>query len=112
MQPSASENPGPRGRAGSPARAVSLFQALANPVRLTIVTELAAGERCVHQLVDSLGGSGSGIAQPLVSQHLRVLRAARVVQATRHGKENVYRLVDDAVADIVGRALEHTGGQP
>jgi DNA-binding transcriptional ArsR family regulator len=112
MQASASNNPAPGGQAVSPARAASLFRALAHPVRLTIVMELAGGERCVHQLVDRLGGPGSGIAQPLVSQHLRVLRAGRVVQASRRGKENVYRLVDGAVAEIIAHVLEPTGGHP
>jgi ArsR family transcriptional regulator len=99
-------------RAGSHARAAFLFQALGNPVRLAIVLELTKGVCCVHELVDRLGGHGSGITQPLVSQHLRVLRSAWVVEATRRGKENVYQLVDGEVAGIVARALEHPRRHP
>ena len=54
--------------------AAQLLRALSAPIRVAIVLELASGERCVHELVDKLGA-----AQPLVSQHLRVLRGAGVV---------------------------------
>ncbi|MGD0833941.1 MAG: metalloregulator ArsR/SmtB family transcription factor [Candidatus Dormibacteria bacterium] len=118
MQPFASDSrDAPAGdpagfRAGGQARAASLLQALGNPIRLAIVRELAGGGLCVHELVDRLGGQGSGIAQPLVSQHLRVLRSARVVVAGRRGKENLYELVDSEVAGLVARALEHTRRHP
>jgi len=46
-----------------------LLRALSAPIRVAIVAELGAGERCVHELVEKLGAP-----QPLVSQHLRVLR--------------------------------------
>jgi len=50
--------------------------------RLAIVTELAEQPRFVHELVDRLG-----MSQPLVSQHLRVLRGARLVGVERRGRE-------------------------
>ncbi|BCJ70464.1 hypothetical protein CS0771_00080 [Catellatospora sp. IY07-71] len=85
------------------ARAGELLRALAAPVRIAIVTELATnGERHVHELVERLR-----VAQPLVSQHLRVLRAAGVVRAERHGREIAYSLVDDHVAHIVADAVTH-----
>ena len=59
-----------------------LLKALAAPLRIGIVTELASGPRCVHELVDALGAP-----QPLVSQHLRVLRGAQVVRGARRGRE-------------------------
>ncbi|MGH3434245.1 MAG: ArsR family transcriptional regulator, partial [Thermocrispum sp.] len=46
------------------AAAGELLRALAAPVRIAIVLQLRAGERCVHELVDALG-----VAQPLISQH-------------------------------------------
>jgi DNA-binding transcriptional ArsR family regulator len=79
-----------------------LLRALASPVRVAIVTELAGGQRCVHELVDSLG-----VAQPLVSQHLRVLRGAGVVHGARRGREIAYSLVDEHVAHIVADAVSH-----
>ena len=82
--------------------AAALLKALAHPRRLQIVAELADQDRCVHELVDALG-----IAQPTVSQHLQVLRAARLVTATRVGKENRYTLADHHVSHIVGDAIAH-----
>jgi ArsR family transcriptional regulator, zinc-responsive transcriptional repressor len=79
-----------------------LLRALSAPLRVAIVTELAGGERCVHELVDELGAP-----QPLVSQHLRVLRAAGVVRGERRGREIAYSLVDEHVAHIVADAVTH-----
>ncbi len=83
-------------------RATDIFRALSNPVRIGIVRELARSERPVHELVDALG-----ISQPLVSQHLAVLRGARLVERRRTGREVTYRLVDDHVAHIVEDAVVH-----
>lgn len=81
-----------------------LLRALAAPIRIAIVTELGGGVRCVHELVDALG-----VAQPLVSQHLRVLRGAGVVRGVRRGREIAYSLVDEHVAHIVADAVSHAG---
>jgi DNA-binding transcriptional ArsR family regulator len=83
-------------------RAGELLRALAAPIRVAIVTELGTGERCVHELVESLGA-----AQPLVSQHLRVLRGAGVVRGNRRGREIAYSLVDEHIAHIVADAVSH-----
>lgn len=84
------------------AAAGDLLRALAAPVRISIVLQLRESERCVHELVDALG-----VTQPLISQHLRVLKAAGVVYGERHGREVVYRLVDEHLAHIVVDAVEH-----
>lgn len=81
-----------------------LLRALAAPIRIAIVIELGRGDRCVHELVDALG-----VAQPLVSQHLRVLRGAGVVAGARRGREITYSLVDEHVAHIVADAVSHAG---
>jgi len=82
--------------------ASELLRALANPHRLAIVLELTAGPRCVHELVEALA-----ISQPLASQHLRVLRAARLVQTQRRGREIAYSLGDEHVSHIVHDAVVH-----
>jgi DNA-binding transcriptional ArsR family regulator len=84
--------------------ASELLKTLAAPVRLAILVELDGGPLCVHELVDALAAS-----QPLVSQHLRVLRAARLVAAERRGREMVYRLADEHIGQIVQQAIRHTG---
>jgi ArsR family transcriptional regulator, zinc-responsive transcriptional repressor len=84
------------------AAAGDLLRALAAPVRIAVVLQLLESDRCVHDLVDALG-----VAQPLISQHLRVLKAAGVVHGERRGREVVYSLVDDHLAHIVVDAVAH-----
>ena len=79
-----------------------ILRALAAPVRIAIVLQLRESHRCVHELVDALG-----VPQPLVSQHLRILKAAGVVEGERFGREVLYRLVDHHLAHIVASAVGH-----
>ena len=79
-----------------------LLRALASPVRIAIVLQLHQGARCVHELVEALD-----VTQPLVSQHLRILKAADLVQGQRRGREVVYTLIDDHLAHIVIDAVAH-----
>ncbi len=84
-------------------RTARLFRALGNTTRLAVVDVLDSGPRCVHELVDELG-----VDQPLVSQHLRVLRSVDLLRTERRGKEVVYSLADDHVAHIVRDAITHS----
>jgi DNA-binding transcriptional ArsR family regulator len=79
-----------------------LLRVLAAPARLAIVVELAARPCHVYELVERLE-----MSQPLVSQHLRVLKDARLVGVQRHGREAVYSLIDQHVAHIVADAVNH-----
>jgi DNA-binding transcriptional ArsR family regulator len=63
------------------------FNAVAEPRRRQILDVLAAGERPVNDLVALLG-----LAQPLVSKHLRVLREVGLVEARDEGRRRLYRL--------------------
>lgn len=83
--------------------ALALFRALSSPVRLVIVNVLAATpDLCVHDLVQALDAP-----QPLVSQHLKVLRLAGVVKRKRFGREMRYSLTDHHVMHIVMDAMAH-----
>lgn len=93
--------PGVGGQRGL-ADAAELFKVLGAEVRLAIVVELAKAPRSVQELVDILG-----VRQPLVSQHLGVLRSARLVIAERRNRKRLYRLVDEHVHHIVADALQH-----
>ncbi|MFD8500628.1 ArsR/SmtB family transcription factor [Amycolatopsis sp. NPDC059657] len=93
---------GPTTSAKTLSDAGDLLRALAAPVRIAIVLQLRDEDRCVHELVDALD-----VAQPLISQHLRVLKTAGVVEGERRGREVVYRLVDDHLAHIVVDAVAH-----
>ncbi|MUM08468.1 MULTISPECIES: metalloregulator ArsR/SmtB family transcription factor [unclassified Mycolicibacterium] len=79
-----------------------LLRALAAPIRIAIVLQLRESQRCVHELVDALE-----VPQPLVSQHLRILKSAGVVAGERAGREVMYRLVDHHLAHIVVDAIAH-----
>ncbi|ORW73151.1 ArsR family transcriptional regulator [Mycobacterium saskatchewanense] len=81
-----------------------LLRALAAPVRIAIVLQLRESHRCVHELVDALG-----VPQPLVSQHLKILKSAGVVAGERSGREVLYRLADHHLAHIVVDAVAHAG---
>jgi DNA-binding transcriptional ArsR family regulator len=63
------------------------FNAVAEPRRRQILDLLAGGERPVNDLVVRLG-----LAQPLVSKHLRVLREVGLVDVRDEGRQRIYRL--------------------
>ncbi|WP_406814999.1 ArsR/SmtB family transcription factor [Mycobacterium sp. M23085] len=84
-----------------------LLRALGAPVRIAIVLQLRESHRCVHELVDALG-----VPQPLVSQHLKILKAAGVVAGERSGREVLYRLADHHLAHIVVDAVAHASEEP
>jgi ArsR family transcriptional regulator, zinc-responsive transcriptional repressor len=82
--------------------AAELLKAFAHPLRLAIVLEVRDGERCVHDLVESLDA-----AQPLVSQHLKVLKHAGVLTSRRRGREIAYAIADEHVIHIALDAITH-----
>lgn len=64
------------------------IRALADPLRLRIVRLLAAEQMCTCHLVER-----TGARQTNVSNHLRVLREAGLVEAEPAGRYTYYRLV-------------------
>ncbi|GAA3212169.1 ArsR/SmtB family transcription factor [Dactylosporangium siamense] len=85
--------------------ASALFRALAAPLRLAIVELLTHHDHLhVHQIVDAVGAT-----QTLVSQHLRVLRQAHVVQRIQVGRDTTYRLSHPAARPIIAAALAVRG---
>jgi DNA-binding transcriptional ArsR family regulator len=90
------------------AGAVDLLKALASTTRLATLVELGAGPRCVHELQTSLETAGRAVSQPLLSQHLKVLRDAGLVTSTRQGTEITYQLADAHVGHIVDDAIRHS----
>jgi rhodanese-related sulfurtransferase len=69
-----------------------LGKALASPKRLEIVDLLAQGERSVEEIARETAMSVAS-----ASQHLQVLKAARMVEARREGLYIHYRLSDENV---------------
>jgi DNA-binding transcriptional ArsR family regulator len=71
------------------------FNAVAEPRRRQLLDLLATGERPVNDLVERLG-----LAQPLVSKHLRVLREVGLVVVRDEGRQRLYRLNGRALKPI------------
>ena len=79
------------------------MQALASPSRVRILSRLAAGPCAVGELARDLQ-----IAQPAVSQQLRVLRHLGLVVGERDGRQTIYALHDDHVHSLLTEAVSHT----
>ena len=83
--------------AGRAAALAERLGALADPVRLQILSMIAsapAGEVCACDFVGPIGKS-----QPTISHHLKVLTAADLVETERRGRWIWYRLAPDAIED-------------
>lgn len=83
--------------------AETAFGAIACPTRRTLLDALAERERCVSDLVGV-----ARVSQPAVSQHLRVLREAGLVEERREGRYRLYRLNAGPLAEVLAwvRAYE------
>lgn len=76
------------------ARNAELYKLLAHPVRLEILNILKLQDTSLEQLTEVLG-----IAKANISQHLAILKMARVVRSKRVNGEAVYSIVNpDIVA--------------
>ena len=75
-----------------------LLKVLAEPLRWRIVELLAVEELCVCHLAEELG-----VAQPLVSHHLKVLRDAELVTGQRWRYWTYYRLNTELLAHLASR---------
>lgn len=73
-----------------------VFRLLGEPNRLRIVLACLDGARGVGEICDKLG-----LSQSLTSHHLRLLRTARIMRATRHGREVAYTVDDDHVRGVL-----------
>jgi ArsR family transcriptional regulator len=76
-------------------RAVTLFHALSDSTRLSILEMLRDGEQCVCDLQDGLEA-----AQSRLSFHLKVLREAGLVSDRKEGRWSYYSIVPDALAEV------------
>lgn len=72
------------------------FRALAHPVRIRILEILVRGGRTVQELQDALA-----LDQPVVSQHLAVLRNQDIVVAQKEGSAVRYSVRDPLVGDLL-----------
>src|SRR3982750_89225 len=78
------------------------LQALAPPSRLLILAAPQEGPKSVGEVVEEVG-----MAQSAVSHQLRLLRTMGLVDSERHGRNIVYSLFDDHVAELIDQAIYH-----
>ena len=72
--------------------------------RLSILLVCLDEECAVGAIADELS-----LTPSLVSHHLRLLRAARLVRARRQGKQVFYVAADDHVRSVIGDLVAHVG---
>ncbi|MCR5977585.1 metalloregulator ArsR/SmtB family transcription factor [Gordonia jinghuaiqii] len=109
-----------RGLSGDEIGAVTpLLKALADPVRLRLLSEVAAhpgGEACVCDISGPFN-----LSQPTISHHLKVLREAGLVTSERRATWVYYRVntsalqqlagLMDSLASVVGESRSCEAGQ-
>lgn len=78
------------------------LQALASPNRLRILSRLRQSPCTVTEL-----SAAVDMEQPAVSHQLRLLRALGLVAGDRQGRNIVYRLFDNHVAQLLDEAVYH-----
>jgi ArsR family transcriptional regulator len=78
---------------------VALLQAVADPIRWAVLEALSDDQRCVCDLQERVPVPGN-----LLSYHLKVLREAGLIVATRRGRWIDYALAEDAREQML-RAL-------
>jgi DNA-binding transcriptional ArsR family regulator len=84
------------------AQLADLFHLLGDPTRLRIVLACVAQPIAVGEIATGLALSSS-----LVSHHLRLLRAARIVKAERQGKQVFYSAADAHITGLLADMFEH-----
>jgi len=79
-----------------------VFRLLGEPNRLRLVVACLDGPRTVSQLTQDVG-----VSQSLVSQHLRLLRAGRLLKQSRQGRNVLYELPDCHIRTMLTNMMDH-----
>ena len=75
---------------------VNVFKALADPTRLKILEAIRNGERYICEIIPYTGKS-----QPNVSQHLKVMKHARIINERRDGNRIIIKASKKEIFDII-----------
>ncbi len=79
-----------------------MFRLMSDPSRLKITLSCLNEPVSVGDMAQRLNLSPS-----LVSHHLRLLRAARLLQAERQGRQVFYSVTDEHVRRMLGNMVDH-----
>ncbi|CAN5539726.1 metalloregulator ArsR/SmtB family transcription factor [soil metagenome] len=86
-----------------------MFKALGDPVRLrllSLIASSAGGQACVCDI-----SAPFELSQPTISHHLKVLRAAGILDSERRGSWVYYRAIPEALQQL-STILQIEGGSP
>jgi ArsR family transcriptional regulator, lead/cadmium/zinc/bismuth-responsive transcriptional repressor len=79
-----------------------MFRLMSDPTRLSIILACLEAPVPVGETAEALGISAS-----LVSHHLRLLRAARLLQAERRGRQVFYVVGDSHIRRMLTDMVDH-----
>ncbi len=79
-----------------------IFRLLGDANRLKVIMTCRDEGVAVGDIVKK-----TGLSQPLVSHHLRLLKAARLLRSEKQGKQVFYMLLDDHVKCVIEDMLTH-----
>jgi DNA-binding transcriptional ArsR family regulator len=74
---------------------VDVFAALANPVRREILAQLRLGPVAVNELASKFE-----LGRPAISEHLQVLRRAKLVREQPRGRQRYYHLDPRPLSEV------------
>lgn len=74
----------------------NVLHALADPIRLEIVSYLREGEKCVCEIVPHLN-----LVQSLVSRHLKILKDVGIIRCRKEGTKRMYSIVDAQIYRVM-----------
>lgn len=77
-----------------------LLKALGHPIRLCIVAGLLGRECNVSTMQECIK-----LPQPVISQHLAVLKFKKIISGERSGQEVIYKVVDERAKKIIENIL-------
>lgn len=79
-----------------------LFRLLGDASRLSIVLCCMQSPVAVMDIANQ-----TALSQSLVSHHLRLLKAARIVKAQRQGRQIFYQVADFHISAMLSNMIEH-----
>jgi DNA-binding transcriptional ArsR family regulator len=85
----------------------AILKSLGHPVRLSIICQLYDQKQNVSELCHCLD-----VAQPVVSQHLAVMRELGLIEGRRKGTHVIYRIKDEFARNLVRLVLNEKKSGP
>jgi DNA-binding transcriptional ArsR family regulator len=77
---------------------VEIFKALADPTRLKILECVKDGEKCICEIIPYTGKS-----QPNVSQHIKILKSAKIVTEHKDGTKIMITASNKKIYEIINQ---------